>query len=148
MKKILFVCHGNICRSPMAEYVMKDLVKKGGTGGPVPDRLGGHQPGGARQSGSTRQLGESWRSTISPAAAMPPGSSATATTRSMTCSLEGQATSAHVSHLRRRVQQDKMHLLMEYAGHPDQEVAAPWYTNDFDTAWRDVLAGCQGLFEN
>ena len=40
----------------------------------------------------------------------------------------------------------KMHLLMEYAGHPDQEVAAPWYTNDFDTAWRDVLAGCQGLF--
>ena len=36
--------------------------------------------------------------------------------------------------------------LMEYAGHPDQEVAAPWYTNDFDTAWRDVLAGCQGLF--
>ena len=30
MKKILFVCHGNICRSPMAEYVMKDLVKKAG----------------------------------------------------------------------------------------------------------------------
>ena len=42
---------------------------------------------------------------------------------------------------------DKMHLLMEYAGHPDQEVAAPWYTNDFDTAWRDVLAGCQGLLD-
>ena len=53
------------------------LGEKGGTGGPVPDRLGGHQPGG-----------ESWRSTISPAAAMPPGSSATATTRSTTCSLE------------------------------------------------------------
>ena len=30
MKRILFVCHGNICRSPMAEYVMKDLVKKAG----------------------------------------------------------------------------------------------------------------------
>ena len=30
MKKILFICHGNICRSPMAEYVMKDLVKKAG----------------------------------------------------------------------------------------------------------------------
>ena len=38
--------------------------------------------------------------------------------------------------------------LMEYAGHPDQEVAAPWYTNDFDTAWRDVLAGCQGLLDH
>ena len=33
MKKILFVCHGNICRSPMAEYVMKDLVKKAGLEG-------------------------------------------------------------------------------------------------------------------
>ena len=30
MKKILFVCHGNICRSPMAEFVMKDLVEKAG----------------------------------------------------------------------------------------------------------------------
>lgn len=39
----------------------------------------------------------------------------------------------------------KMHLLMEYAGQPDQEVADPWYTDDFETTWQDVLAGCQGL---
>ena len=42
---------------------------------------------------------------------------------------------------------DKMHLLMEYAGQPDQEVADPWYTDDFDSTWRDVLAGCQGLLQ-
>ena len=41
---------------------------------------------------------------------------------------------------------DKMHLLMEYVGRPEQEVADPWYTDDFDATWRDVLAGCQGLF--
>ena len=43
---------------------------------------------------------------------------------------------------------DKMHLLMEYAGRPEQEVADPWYTDDFDTTWRDVLAGCQGLLDD
>ena len=42
---------------------------------------------------------------------------------------------------------DKMHLLMEYAGRPEQEVADPWYTDDFDATWRDVLAGCQGLLD-
>ena len=39
----------------------------------------------------------------------------------------------------------KMHLLMEYTGKPNQEVADPWYTDDFETTWQDVLAGCQGL---
>ena len=42
---------------------------------------------------------------------------------------------------------DKMHLLMEYVGRPEQEVADPWYTDDFDATWRDVLAGCQGLLD-
>ena len=39
----------------------------------------------------------------------------------------------------------KMHLLMEYAGHPDQDVADPWYTGDFEATWNDVVAGCQWL---
>ena len=43
---------------------------------------------------------------------------------------------------------DKMHLLMEYAGRPEQEVADPWYTDGFDTTWRDVLEGCQGLLDD
>ena len=42
---------------------------------------------------------------------------------------------------------DKMHLLMEYAGRLEQEVADTWYTEDFDATWRDVLAGCQGLLD-
>lgn len=39
----------------------------------------------------------------------------------------------------------KIHLLMEFTGHPDAEVADPWYTDDFETTWQDVLAGCKGL---
>lgn len=54
MKKILFVCHGNICRSTMAEYVMKDLVKKEGLSDLFFHRLCRHQYGGDRKSGSSR----------------------------------------------------------------------------------------------
>ena len=41
----------------------------------------------------------------------------------------------------------KMDLLLEYAGRPEQEVAGPWYTRDFDTAWSTILDGCKGLLE-
>ena len=43
---------------------------------------------------------------------------------------------------------NKMHLLLEYAGRPDQEVMDPWYTGDFDSTWQDVLEGCEGLLDN
>ena len=39
----------------------------------------------------------------------------------------------------------KLRLLMEYTGEPDREVADPWYTRDFQAAWRDISAGCRGL---
>ena len=41
----------------------------------------------------------------------------------------------------------KIHLLMEYAGDPEAEVADPWDTDDFETTWQDVLEGCTGLLE-
>ncbi len=84
MKKILFVCHGNICRSPMAEFVMKDLVKK----------LGWHHnsksnrrlPAGRRSA--TRSIlrrGASYPSTESPAAVMSRGSLRIKITTNTTC---------------------------------------------------------------
>lgn len=41
----------------------------------------------------------------------------------------------------------KIHLLLDYAGRPGQEVADPWYTGDFEATWQDVLAGCRGILE-
>ena len=41
----------------------------------------------------------------------------------------------------------KVHLLLDYAGRPGQEVADPWYTGDFETTYRDVLEGCRGLLD-
>ncbi len=56
--------------------------------------------------------------------------------------------SLNVADLRRRVHAEdrgKIHLLLEYAGRPGEEVADPWYTGDFEATWRDVMAGCSGL---
>ena len=146
MIRILFVGHWNVCRSPMAEYVMKDLVKKAGLesrfyiasaatsreklGNPVyplaQQELEGH---GIHCDGHiARQLQNSDYEEYDLLIGM------------------DKANLRNMYHICGGDFNDKMHLLMEYAGHPDQEVAAPWYTNDFDTAWRDVLAGCQGLF--
>lgn len=41
----------------------------------------------------------------------------------------------------------KIHALLEYAGRPGDEVADPWYTGDFEAAWRDISAGCRGLLK-
>lgn len=42
---------------------------------------------------------------------------------------------------------DKIHMLMEYAGNDGQDVADPWYTGDFNATWRDCLNGCKGLLK-
>lgn len=145
MIKILFVCHGNICRSPMAEYVMKDLVKKAGLetkfhiesaatsreelGNPVypPARRKLAEHGISCQGHAARQLQNDDYEEYDLLIGMD-----RANLRKMYRICGGDF-------------DDKMHLLMEYAGHPNQEVADPWYTSDFEATGRDVLAGCQGL---
>ena len=94
MKNILFICHGNICRSPMTEFVMKDLVKKAGL--------------------------------------------------SSQFHIESAATSRNMYRICGGDFAGKLHLLMDYTDHP-RDVADPWYTEDFESTWRDVLEGCQGL---
>ena len=147
MIKILFVCHGNICRSPMAEYVMKDLVKKAGLeaefqiasaatsreeiGNPVypPARRKLAEHGIPCEGHAARQLHNHDYEEYDLLIGMDK-----ANLRNMYRICGGDFN-------------DKMHLLMEYAGRPEQEVADPWYTDDFDATWRDVLAGCQGLLD-
>ena len=146
MTRILFVCHGNICRSPMAEFVMKDLVKKAGLesqfhiesaatsteeiGNPVYPlarrKLAEH---GIDCAGKTaRQLRNSDYDNFDLLIGMD-----RANLRNMHCICGGDFAG-------------KLHLLMDYTDHPG-DVADPWYTDDFETTWRDVLEGCQGLLE-
>ncbi len=146
MTRILFVCHGNICRSPMAEFVMKDLVKKAG----VESQF--HIESAAT---STEEIGNP---------VYPPARRKLAehgidctgkTARRLTNTDYGRydlligMDRANLRNMRRICGGDaggKLHLLMDFSDRPG-EVADPWYTNDFETTWRDVLAGCRGLLE-
>ncbi len=147
MTKILFICHGNICRSPMAEFVMKDLVKKAGLesqfyiasaatsteeiGNPVypPARrkLAEHGIGCAGKT--ARQLKKDDYEKYDLLIGM------------------DRANLRNMHHICGGDFDGKMHLLMDYTDRPG-DVADPWYTDDFETAWRDVLVGCQGLLEH
>ena len=146
MHAVLFVCHGNICRSPMAEFVMKDLVRKAGAdteffiasaatsteeiGNPVypPARrkLAEHGIGCAGKT--ARQLRREDYDRFD-----------------LLIGMDG----ANLRNMRRICRGDpegKLSLLLDWAGRSG-DVADPWYTGDFEATWQDVLAGCQGLLD-
>ena len=146
MIKILFICHGNICRSPMAEFVMKDLVKKAG----LESRL--HIESAAT---STEELGNPVyppaRRKLAEHGIDCTGKRARQLTRSDygNYDLLIGMDRANLRNMQRICGDDsdgKMHLLMDYTDHPG-DVADPWYTDDFETTWRDVLTGCRGLLD-
>ena len=145
MYSILFVCHGNICRSPMAEYIMRDLLKKRGVEGVIVSSA----------ATSTEELGNSVHR----------GTRAVLTHLGIDCSDKRarQITrsdyeeydliigmdSANIRNMRRMLGRDpegKIHKLLSFAG-SDQDISDPWYTGDFDATWRDVLKGCEGLLK-
>ena len=146
MTKILFVCHGNICRSPMAEFIMKDLVKREGLENQF------HIVSAAT---STEEIGNPVYPQARRKLAEHGIGCAGKTARQLTRADYDQydlligMDRANLRNMHRICEDDsagKLHLLMDYTDHPG-DVADPWYTDDFETTWRDVLAGCQGLWE-
>ena len=146
MTKILFVCHGNICRSPMAEFVMKDLVKKAGLESEFLI---------ASAATSTEEIGNPVYPPARRKLAEHGIDCAGKTARQLKNEDYGQydlligMDRANLRNMHRICGGDfnsKMHLLMEFTGRPG-DVADPWYTGDFETTWQDVLAGCGGLLQ-
>lgn len=146
MIKILFVCHGNICRSPMAEFVMKYLVGKAG----ADERFFI-----ASAATSTEEIGNPVYPPARRKLAEHGIGCAGKTARQMTAAdyreydlLIGMD-SANLRNMRRICGGDpegKIRLLMDFTDRPG-DVADPWYTGDFETTWRDIFAGCRGLLE-
>lgn len=146
MTRILFVCLGNICRSPMAEYVMRDLVRRAGLedqvqvasaatsrgelGNPVypPARRKLAEHGIACEGHAARQMTAADYDRFDLLIGMDQNN-----LRNMNRICGGDP-------------QHKLRMLMDYTDRPG-EVADPWYTGDFERTWQDVLAGCQGLLE-
>jgi protein-tyrosine phosphatase len=146
MIKVLFICHGNICRSTMAEYVMKHLVKEAGREGEFfidSAATSTEEIGNGVHHGTRRKLAQ---------VGIPCGDH-----------LARQVTwkdyesfdyiigmdNANIRNLNRMLKNDpdgKISMMLDYTSRPG-EVADPWYTGDFEETYRDVLEGCQGLLK-
>ena len=145
-KKILFVCHGNICRSPMAEFVMKWLVKEAGREWEFEI---------ASAATSTEEIGNPVYPPAQRKLAEHGISSAGKYARQITrrdyqyYDLIVGMDQWNLRNMRRMLggdPDDKICLLMDYTDRPG-DVADPWYTGDFEATWRDVLEGCEGMLE-
>ena len=147
MIKILFVCHGNICRSPMAEFVMKELVRQAGLEEKIQI---------ASAATSTEEIGNPVYPPAQRKLAEHQISCAGKTARQLRREdyleydfLVGMDR-ANLENIKRMLggdPEEKLSMLLDYAGRRGEEVADPWYTRDFDATYRDVLAGCRGLLD-
>lgn len=143
--RICFVCHGNICRSPMAEYIFAHLAKQAG----LSDGLVI-----VSRATSAEELGND---IYPPARAMLNKKGIPCSRRAATqlrredygrYDLFLGMDAYNVRNMRRIFGDDpdgKIGLLTDYSG--GGEVADPWYSGDFATAYQDIFAGCQGLLD-
>ena len=147
MLRILFVCHGNICRSPMAEFVMKDMVHRAGldrrfridSAATSSEELGNPVYPPARRKLAEHGIGCD-------------GKTARRMTRADYDAYDLLIGMDHAN-LRNMARicggdpMGKIRLLLDYAGRSD-EVADPWYTGDFEATWQDVNEGCAALLRD
>lgn len=144
MTRIIFVCLGNICRSPMAEFVMKDMLKKLG-------RESEFEVSSAATS--TWELGNPVYPPASKKLSEHGISCAGKTARQLKreeydkYDLIIGMDESNIENIRKICGGDpegKIHLLLDYTDSPGS-VADPWYTGDFERTWLDVKAGCEGI---
>ena len=140
MIKILFVCHGNICRSPMAEFVMKDLVCKAGRGGEfviASAAVSREEIGNPVYPPARRELARHGIRCDCHAAHQ--------ITRAelRDYDLYYYLDASNARYLRRLFgeEAEKCRPLL------DRDVADPWYTGDFTATWQDILTGCSRILE-
>lgn len=146
MKRILFVCHGNICRSPMAEFIMKKMVRSAGreeefeiaSAATSNEELGNPVYPMARQELAKHGIGCPGHA----ARQLMPGDY---NHYDMIVGMDSE----NMEEMLRFFGSDpegKLSLLLDHTGHP-RDIADPWYTRNFTAAWKDIYAGCTAIFD-
>lgn len=156
MIKILFICHGNICRSPMAEFVLKDMAAKQGLVGRLAI---------ASAATSTEEIWNGIGNPVYPPAREEMARHGISCDGKRAVQLKKQdyneydyligMDSANIRNMKRMLGGDPEHKIfkmMDFSGDQKRfgeakDVADPWYTGDFGATWRDVTAGCSGFLE-
>lgn len=146
MIKILFICHGNICRSPMAEFVLKDMVKKKG----IADQFiidscatSREEIGNGVHYGTKRKLEEVGISVGEHRARQL--TKKDYETFDYLLAME-QTNMRNMIRLLGSDPQQKMHCLLDFSEHP-RDIADPWYTGNFDVTYQDIVEGCEAFLD-
>lgn len=145
MIKILFVCHGNICRSPMAEFVMKDIAKRENA---AADFLIASAATSSEEIGNPVHYGT--RNKLKQYGISTEGKYAVKLTRSDYQKYDyliGMET-RNIINMKRIVGEDtdgKIFRLLDFTDSP-KDIADPWYTGNFDITYDEVKMGCEALF--
>ena len=144
MIRVLFICHGNICRSPMAEFLFKDMVKKRGIA---------EQFYIASAATSTEEIGNpvhrGTRNILNGLGISCQGKQAVQMTKADYIKYDyligmDQWNIWNMLRICGEDPQHKICRLLDFTDHP-RDIADPWYTGDFETTYQDVLEGCRAL---
>ena len=144
MVKILFICHGNICRSPMAEFILKDMVQKRG----IADRFLI-----ASAATSTEEIGNpvhhGTRNKLAKYGISTAGKYAVQMTKRDYDKYDyligmDQWNLRNMKRILGRDPQRKLYLLLDFSQQP-RDIADPWYTGNFDRTYEDIVEGCEAF---
>ncbi len=143
MYRILMVCHGNICRSPMAEFVLRDMLKKRGIEGVLVESAATS----AEEIGNGVHRGT--REILHRLGIDCGGKRARQMTRADYAGFDLLlgADSRNIVNMKRiagGAASGKILRLLDFTAHP-RDISDPWYTGDFETTYADVKEGCEGL---
>ena len=147
MRNILFVCHGNICRSPMAEFIMKHMVKERG----LYQQYYIESAAVSREEIGNPIYPPAKRCLTQHGIAFDKNKTARQVTRDDYYRFDDiicmdQSNLRYIERIIPSDPEGKIKLMMSFAG-KHRDVADPWYTGDFEATYQDVVEGCEGYLK-